>query len=133
MKYVIKNPKNQKNNVWFYNIFLGNITKKVKHPEKEKVNWILDLDETEIQELKNRGAELYKFNNSSDKSSSDSNPPIFKDAFSALRNVFEKAMKDSDVKKKVRKFLSDNDGNPSDEYKTIIKTIKLIEEENNNE
>ena len=52
----------------------------------------------------------------------------YKKGFEIMVNLFNSAMKESEIKSKIRNLLSDREGNPSKDYKTIIKLIKMLKE-----
>ena len=54
----VKNPSERSKQPWFYNIFLGNISKNKPERNHTKVNWIMKLTEEEITLLKEKTCEI---------------------------------------------------------------------------
>jgi len=54
----VKNPSIRSNQSWFYNIFLGNISKNKPDHSHIKVNWIMQLNENEINLLKEKSCKV---------------------------------------------------------------------------
>jgi uncharacterized protein (DUF1778 family) len=52
----------------------------------------------------------------------------YKKGFEIMVNLFNSAMKESEIKSKIRDLLSDREGKPSEDYKTMIKLIKMLKE-----
>lgn len=123
----VKNPSSVKNRGWFYNIFLGNIGKKDRHHEQQKVNWIMKLNETEIKILKGRECEITKINSNNPTKKTDK----YKNGFIALLGLFETLMKNQEIKLEIRKLLTNKDGGSSEQYKTIMRTKKHLMENKN--
>jgi len=59
----VKNPSKRSDQSWFYNIFLGNISKKKPKRNHTKTNWIMKLSENEIKLLKERTCEIIEIEN----------------------------------------------------------------------
>jgi AraC-like DNA-binding protein len=51
----------------------------------------------------------------------------FKKGFKIMVKMFNFAMKDKQIKQKVRRHLSDFQGSPTDEYKVIMRLMKGLE------
>lgn len=51
----IKNPSNRSKQPWFYNIFLGHLSKKKpKRNYIKKINWLIELTDDEIKLLREK-------------------------------------------------------------------------------
>lgn len=59
--------------------------------------------------------------------SSNSGVNTFKKGFQILVKMFNFAMKDKRIKQKIRQHLSDSQGKPTEEYKTIMKLMRDLE------
>jgi hypothetical protein len=114
----VVNPSTCKDRGWFYNIFLGNLSKKDKNHEQQKINWLMKLTEREIEILKERecGITILDFNNTVKKTDE------YKKGFVALLDLFESLMEDQETKLEIRKLLTNDEGRSSEQYKTIIRT-----------
>lgn len=53
----VRNPSERSKQPWFYNIFLGNITNKLKR-KRIKVNWLMELSEKEVKLLREKTCEI---------------------------------------------------------------------------
>jgi len=70
----VKNPSKRSNQPWFYNIFLGNISKnKPKRNYIEKVNWIMELTDDEIKLLRKKTCNIIEIEKYIKKSDVDTN------------------------------------------------------------
>lgn len=137
----IKNPSSCKNRGWFYNIFLGNLSKIDKKHEQQKTNWLMKLNEEEIRILKERECEIIVLNFNNTVKKIDKH----KDGFVALLGLFESLMSDKDtinkkekelrklIKLEIRKLLTNEEGRPSEQYKTIMRTKEYLEEDKNDQ
>ena len=125
----VRNPKDRSNNPWFYNIFLEHIyeeEKKKRNKKTTKVNWLIALTQEEISELRGHTLKVYPL--VEDISLEVVGSDKYKDGFSVLLNLFNSVMKVDNIKNKIKKLLTE-DGKPSKDYLTIIKTKKILEED----
>lgn len=112
---------------WIYNVFLGHNKKEEKDHGQQKINWLMKLDEKEIEILKDKGCEIVILNYNNSVKKEDK----FKEGFTSLLNLFESLMKNQQTKNKIRDLLTNNDGRPSEDYKNIMRTKDYLKEDNN--
>jgi hypothetical protein len=134
IKCIVKNPSDRSKQSWFYNIFLGGIYDEPKHQERMKVNWVMELEPDEIKTLKNKTALVIPLKNgSSNNVKLEHEETSFREEFNILSSLFNRSMKDPELKGKIKQMLMGEDGNPTSDYLKImdgIKKLKELEEQN---
>jgi len=59
----VKNPSERSNQSWFYNIFLGHISKNKPKHNHTKINWIMKLSIDEIKLLREKSCIITEIEN----------------------------------------------------------------------